>query len=199
MKYSPLIAAAVTSLVISGVAVAGDTPKAHPADGCCGIIQGPPGPPGPRGPRGFTGKPGPKGEKGDPGVQGQQGLQGIQGPQGPAGGGSSGTVGPPGPTGPQGIPGPQGPKGDPGISNYSVHTNNSGNSNTVRFKTVQVNCPIGTEPLGGGGEPSPTDSEGLGLVSSFPRERGWFVKAEAFGNNAAWKLIAYVTCAKVNT
>lgn len=142
-----------------------------------------------QGPRGATGPTGP------------QGPAGPTGPQGPTGSGGGGTPGPPGPTGPQGPlgpTGPSGPPGSPGVSDYSVHTANSGNSDTVRFKVVQVNCPAGTKPLGGGGEPTPTDNEGLGLVWSYPRGNGWFVKAEAFANNARWKLIAYAVCARVS-
>jgi hypothetical protein len=132
-------------------------------------VAGTPGPKGPKGDKGDTGPTGPSGPKGSKGEKGDKGSRGRQGPAGP-----------------------------PGLSDYTVHTANSGNSDTVRFKVVQVDCPAGTKALGGGGEPSPTDSEGLALVSSFPRGNGWFVKEEAFANNARWKLIALVTCAKVS-
>jgi hypothetical protein len=85
------------------------------------------------------------------------------------------------------------------VSNYSVHTANSGNTNTNVTKSVQVNCPSDTVPLGGGGEVSPTDTEGIFLVSTHPRFNGWFAKAEsAAPPGQRWKVIAYVTCATVS-
>lgn len=144
---------------------------------------------------------GTEGPRGATGATGPQGPAGPTGPQGPAGSGGGGTVGPPGPTGPQGPlgpTGPTGPEGAPGVSNYSTHTNNSGNRDSVRFKEVQVNCPAGTRALGGGGEISPSDNEGVGIVSTFARGNGWFVKAETFVGSPSWKLITHVVCAKVS-
>lgn len=139
---------------------------------------------------------------GPTGPTGPQGPSGPTGPQGPTGSGGGGTVGPPGPTGPQGPlgpTGPTGPVGDPGISNYSTHTHNSGNTNTNVVKQVQVNCPTGTKPLGGGGEISPSDTEGIFLVSSYVRGSGWFSKAEsAAPPGQRWKLITHVICATVS-
>ena len=146
--------------------------------------------------------------KGIPGATGPQGPQGIPGPQGPqgvpgsggTGSGPPGPVGPPGPTGPVGpvgATGPPGPQGLSGVSDYSTRIANSGNADSVRFKVVQVNCPAGTKPLGGGGEVSPSDSEGVGLVSSIPRGNGWFAKAETFVGTPHWKLITHVICAQV--
>jgi hypothetical protein len=64
---------------------------------------------------------------------------------------------------------------------------------------VQVNCPTAaTVPLGGGGDVSPADNEGVGIVSTFLRDNGWFVKAETFVGTPSWKLIAFVTCARVS-
>jgi hypothetical protein len=189
----------VSALVIGGVAAitaqssaTTHLPSAKLADGCCGLEPGPPGPPGPpgkRGPRGFRGHPGPKGAQGEPGTPG--GPAGPPGPQGPVG--PAGTPG-----GPAGPPGPAGPQGTPGLSHYSTHTANSGNSNTAAIKVVQVNCPDGTKPLGGGSEVSPTDTEGIATVSTYPRLNGWFAKAESFAPpGQRWKLIAHVVCAKV--
>ncbi len=173
-----LVALAVLLLAAPGVS----------ADGSG--IQGPPGPPGPRGPRGFTGKTGPQGPIGDRGIPGAEGPVGPQGPQGAPG--TSGGTG----SGPAGPIGPQGPAGADGVSNYSVHTHNSGNANTNRIKSVQVNCPSDTVPLGGGGEVSPADVESIYLVATFPRFNGWFVKAESVASaGQTWKLIAHVTCA----
>ena len=97
--------------------------------------------------------------------------------------------------GPVGATGPVGP---PGVTDYSTHTNNSGNADSVRVKQIQVNCPAGTKPLGGGGEVSPGDSEGVGLVSSYARGNGWFARAETFAGSQSWKLITHVVCARVS-
>ena len=146
---------------------------------------------------------GTEGPRGAAGPTGPQGPAGETGPQGPAGSGGGGTVGPPGPTGPQGPlgptgpTGPTGPEGPAGVTDYSTRTANTGNTDSVRVKVIQVNCPAGTKPLGGGGEVSPSDSEGVGLVVSVPRGNGWFAKAETFTGSQSWKLIAHVTCARV--
>jgi len=149
------------------------------------------------------------------GAQGPQGPQGIPGPQGPQGvPGSGGTgTGPPGPVGPAGPQGPQGPAGTKGVtgatgpsgpagpsgvSHYSTHIANSGNSSSATLKEVQADCPAHTKPLGGGGEISPADSEGVGLVSSYVRGNGWFVKAQTFVGSQRWKLIVHVICATVS-
>jgi hypothetical protein len=140
---------------------------------------------------------GPQGPKGDTGPQGPIGATGPAGPPGGSGG-TPGPTGPQGPAGPQGPKGDEGPKGEPGISDYSVHTANSGNTNTIRVKSVQADCPAGTKPLGGGGDISPIDTEGIALVATYVRNNGWFVKAESFAPvGQRWKLITHVTCAKV--
>lgn len=211
MKYIFGLAAAVALLISGAVATARSGAGAHPAADfvpACVQLTGPPASvgdlnvllkkacakgqhvlklatfPAPRGP---AGPPGPKGEKGDSGTRGPQGDTGEKG--------SKGEQGERGPKGEQGNKGPAGPSG---VSDYSTHTSNSGNTDTVRFKVVQVNCPTGTKPLGGGGEISPSDNEGVGLVSSYPRGNGWFAKAETFVGTPRWKLIAHVTCAKVS-
>ena len=140
---------------------------------------------------------GPPGPQGIPGPQGPQGLPGSEG----SGTGPAGPVGPAGPTGPDGPLGPAGPigpAGPAGISSYSTHVANSGNSTSVRIKSVQVNCPPGTKALGGGGDISPADSEGVGLVATYQRGSGWFVKAETFTGSQSWKLLAHVVCAAVS-
>lgn len=157
-------------------------------DGSATVI---PGPPGPRGPRGFRGHPGARGPQGHTGKTGERGPQGIPGEAGTPGG-------PPGPQGPAGPAGAEGAEGAPGISGYSTHTANSGNSNTTRIKQVQVDCPAGTKPLGGGPDVSPVDTEQIFNVSSFPRGSGWFVKEESLAPaGQRWKLIAHVVCAHV--
>ena len=191
-----VFAAVVASLLVSaGVAGAQPNIQVLPHDGCCGVIQGPPGPPGPPGPRGFRGTRGPRGVPGPKGDTGPVGTPG--GPAGPPG-----PQGPPGtPGGAAGPPGSAGPAGPSGVSNYSTHTANSGNTNTTTVKSVQVDCPAGTKPLGGGGEISPASTEGIALVSAFPRGDGWFAKAQAVSNvgtDHRWKLITHVTCARVS-
>ena len=151
---------------------------------------------GPTGPPGATGATGPQGPQGIPGPQGPQGVPGSGG----TGSGPPGPVGPPGPTGPVGpigATGAPGPEGPPGVTDYSTHVNNSGNRSTTRVKEVQVNCPSATKPIGGGGEVSPSDNEGVGLVIDIPRGNGWFTKAETFVGTPSWKLIAHVICGRV--
>ncbi|MFZ0341673.1 MAG: hypothetical protein WAL31_05010 [Gaiellaceae bacterium] len=156
-----------------------------------------------RGPKGDTGPKGDAGPKGDTGSQGPIGATGPAGPPGGSGGtpgptGPQGPEGPQGPAGPQGPTGDDGPKGEPGISDYSTHTANSGNANTNRVKSVQADCPAGTKPLGGGGDISPTDTEGIALVATYVRHNGWFAKAESFAPvGQRWKLITHVICARV--
>ena len=85
MKFI-LAAIVVVLLTVGVVAVAQSAPtKQQPvavaADGCCGIIGGPPGPPGPAGPAGPRGLQGPKGDPGPRGVAGPRGLRGHEGPK----------------------------------------------------------------------------------------------------------------------
>ena len=92
-----------------------------------------------------------------------------------------------------------GAAGPPGLSDYSLEVHNSGNSNNVAVKSVQVDCPNGTVPLGGGGEVIPADTLGVLIVSSYPRDNGWFAKAEALTTiRPPWKLATHVACAKVS-
>lgn len=157
--------------------------------------QGPAGPGGGGSPAtGPQGPPGPQGEKGSPGEQGAKGPAGPQGEQGPPG-----PHGARGPQGEQGEQGDAGPAGPPGLSDYSLEDHNSGNSTTVAVKSVQVDCPTGTVPLGGGGEVIPADTLGVWIVSSYPRNNGWYTKAEALTTiRPPWKLAAHVACAKVS-
>jgi hypothetical protein len=87
------------------------------------------------GPQGATGPEGPIGPNGPVGPSGPQGSAGPMGPAGPIG-----------PAGPRGATGPQGPSG---VSGYVVQdmqvTVASGTS-----KLVDVKCPIGDVPVGGG-------------------------------------------------
>ncbi len=159
-----------------------------------------PGPAGPKGDKGETGDTGarglqgPKGDEGPRGAHGAKGDDGQRGPRGP-----EGAQGAKGNRGEQGEQGPKGVKGDPGVSDYSVHVNDPP-PNRNRFKAVQINCPAGTMPLGGGGEvnvPSSND-HGVVLVSSFNRNNGWFAQAEANASvDFDWSVAAHVICAKV--
>lgn len=156
--------------------------------------------PGPAGPKGDTGARGPQGPKGDEGPRGAHGVKGDDGERGPRGPeGPQGAKGNRGEQGEQGPKGDKGAKGDSGVSDYSVHVNDPA-PNRNRFKAVQINCPAGTVPLGGGGQvevPSSND-HGVVLVSSYNRNNGWFAQAEA---NASvgfdWSVAAHVICAKV--
>jgi hypothetical protein len=191
-----------TLLASIAVATALAVPVMASGRAMCDGCGGDPGPPGPRGPKGEQGPRGPRGHTGPQGVPGAPGgpagPAGVAGPPGPAGKqGATGKTGARGPKGATGPAGAHGAAGSPGISNYSLHVNNSGNRDSVRFKEVQANCPAGTKPIAGGGEISPADNEGVGIVSTYPRGNGWFVKAETFVGTPSWKLITHVVCATV--
>ena len=110
---SSLVAAAIATLVVSGIAVAGssiDSPKAKAATA---KKRGPRGKTGPAGPKGPIGPAGPRGADGAPGARGADGVAGPKGADGAAG--ANGIIGTTGPTGPQGIKGDQGGQGAQGV------------------------------------------------------------------------------------
>ena len=115
---SSLVAAAIATLVVSGIAVAGsstDSPKARAAAAKKRGPRGKTGPAGPKGPVGPVGPAGPKGADGAPGARGADGVAGPKGADGAAGApGLAGATGPTGPQGDQGAQGVQGPQGVPG-------------------------------------------------------------------------------------
>ena len=80
------------------------------------------------------------------------------------------------------------------------HTHNSGNANTNAVKscrsTVRLRPPCRWVAAV---RSRPTDTEGVALVADHLRGNGWFVKAESFAPpGQRWKVIAYVTCARVS-
>ena len=175
-----LLAVLVTALVVAMPAWAvGD---AQTACGGCGT-QAKQGPPGPRGKKGKQGKRGPRGFRGP---------EGPEGPEGPAGSDGS-----------DGIDGQDGGPGADGVSGYTVETNNP-EPNTNVFKAVQVNCPAGLVPLGGGAEvvvASPSTQHEVLLSGSNLTDagNGWIAFAEANDNvDFPWSLNVTVICADVN-
>ena len=112
---SSLLAAAITTLIVSGIAVAGsssssDSPTAKAS--AAAKKRGARGKTGPAGPKGPAGPAGAKGADGAPGARGADGTAGPKGADGAAG--KDGATGPTGPTGPQGEKGDQGPQGQQG-------------------------------------------------------------------------------------
>lgn len=130
---------------------------------------------------GPTGPRGPEGQEGAPGMQGMIGPPGPQGPAGPAG--------PPGP------PGPQGPAGPAGVSGWEiVQTSVATSAANTGVVHVEVHCPAGKKPAGGGYSIVPaTAARQLGVAVNRPTATGWLVTFErpTFG---AWTLTTHAVC-----
>ena len=148
-----------------------------------GSVQGPAGPQGPKGDRGQ------QGPAGASGPAGSQGLKGDRGEQGPAGAS--------GPAGPAGRVGTQGPSGVSGWEYRIAARDVPGDF----ARAVQVDCPAGKKPLGGGAS---TTHPGIARVhetapatTSSGQATGWRV---VVGNELDITLTAYVwvICAVVN-
>jgi hypothetical protein len=134
-------------------------------------------------------------------------LMGQRGPEGPAGEtgergpiGPAGPVGPAGPAGPKGATGqagPQGPSGVPGssgVSGWAMRTSQGVSFPADDVKSIQVDCPVGTKALGGGG----SGYLGMTLVQSAPTDpgTGWIA---TYRNGGVPDRVAYawVICAQV--
>jgi len=129
--------------------------------------------------------------KGDVGAQGLKGERGEQGAKGDKG--EQGTKGDKGATGDKGA------KGEPGISRYALVEKKG--STTAKFLAIQVNCPSGTRPLGGGGG-TPTPGAGVSMRNSFPvggTQPGWLVVAEAKTPGNGWSYEVNAVCAAVTS
>lgn len=116
--------------------------------------------------------------------------QGPAGPPGPAG-----PSGPKGDTGPAGTTGPAGPAGADGVGGYQVVAQTTAtNSNSTKF--INVSCPSGKKPVGGGGWLFITDGNGpVGLTASHPDPSSWRVVAKEFApTTAEWWLTGYAVC-----
>ena len=130
--------------------------------------------------KGATGAAGPKGDpgpKGDAGAKGDKGAAGAKGDKGAAG--------------------EKGAPGAPGVSGYALVEKTA--STTAKFLAVQVNCPAGTRPLGGGGG-TPTPGAGVSVRNSFPvggTQPGWLVVAEAKTPGTGWSYEVDAVCAAV--
>ena len=118
------------------------------------------------------------------------------GPQGPAGAaGAAGPAGPAGSTGPAGAQGPAGPQGPAGVSGYQ-QASRSGYVGPLSYLYLDVWCPSGKMPLGGGASTEPGNNS-LQIVDSRPLATGWeirFWNGDIFTGHTG---IAYVVCGNV--
>jgi len=110
-----------------------------------------------------------------------------------------GQTGAKGDSGAPGQPGAPGQNGKNGVSGYKVVSAQSLYSNTAS-KTLNINCPVGKVPIGGGGATTlAPDSEVL--AESFPTEtgngtwHGWHVTLRNSGPSTSWSILAWTICA----
>jgi hypothetical protein len=108
------------------------------------------------------------------GPQGPQGTQGIQGPTG-----LPGTNGTNGAAGATGSTGQQGPAGSNGVSGYQIVTLVTTGLNAG--DAASVNCPVGKQALGGGGEITADLNGGAFVSGAAPKIGGvgWEVVVDA--------------------
>jgi hypothetical protein len=122
----------------------------------------------------------------------------LKGDAGAAGAkGDTGAKGDKGDKGDKGATGDKGAPGAPGVSGYVLVEKKA--STTNKFLAVQVNCPSGTKPLGGGGG-TPTPGAGVSVRNSFPvggTQPGWLVVAEAKTPGTGWSYEVDAVCAAV--
>jgi hypothetical protein len=165
-------------------------------------------------PVGTQGPAGPQGAAGANGPNGAPGADGAPGPAGPPGQGVAGSTGPKGDTGATGATGPQGSagptgatgaQGPPGISGETI-AESAPTQTTGQSRTVDVSCPAGTVPTGGGAWINPLDSSTPlpQLTESAPlgtaaAPSGWEVEAWSAVPSAQWTVFAYVMCAPLAT
>ena len=100
----------------------------------------------------------------------------------------------------------QGPAGPAGVSGY-VRVVHASAMNSAYDKTDFVDCPAGTQVIGGGAGVFGADIgigtlivDGVGLVQSIPfNTTGWAARAEEFvPTDADWEIEVYALCAAVN-
>jgi hypothetical protein len=116
--------------------------------------------------------------------------------RGPAG--APGPAGAKGDRGDAGVKGDRGDRGEPGVSRYTIVSTTR--SSTSSSMGIQVNCPAGTRPLGGGGGTS-TPAAGVTVRNSFPvggATPGWLVVADAKTPGAGWSYTVEAVCAAVS-
>lgn len=159
--------------------------------GCSFDIVGPPGPigpPGVDGPQGYAGlpgRPGPPGPRGPPGPVGFDGRPGQQGVRGAPG--------------PQGLPGPDGVASVAGLE--LVKPISSDFLASERTAQMWIPCPVGKQPLAGGGQVTVTSNPKPMITRSEPSNGGWLVEAAwPDGSTAgAWKLSVTVLCVAIHS
>jgi hypothetical protein len=109
-------------------------------------------------------------------------------------------AGPKGDKGDKGDKGGKGGKGDPGLAGVSKYAivEKTGSSTTASLG-IQVNCPAGTRPVGGGGF-TQTPAAGVHVRNSFPvtgTSPGWLVVLDATKPGTGWNYKAMAVCAAV--
>jgi hypothetical protein len=110
-----------------------------------------------------------------------------------------GPAGPGGPAGADGEDGAPGEDGQDGVSGYQREFA-VGPADSVFRKELEVACPTGKKPVGGGGAIESLDQPlppiGVALLQSYPTSNGWYVMAEENPpNDSDWKITARVICA----
>jgi hypothetical protein len=114
-----------------------------------------------------------------------------------------GDTGPAGPQGPKGDKGDKGSKGDtgaqglqgiPGLSGYALVEKSQ--STTASSMGIQVSCPSGKRPIGGGGGTS-TPGAGVTMRNSFASGSTWLVVVDAKSPGSGWSYTAKAVCATV--
>jgi hypothetical protein len=88
--------------------------------------------------------------------------------------------------------------GDGGADIHRTVVVNQSNNDDAFDKDVQVFCPKGYSPVGGGGIiPHGNDTPGVALYWSAPYQTGWEVAAQDTRRKThPWVLTAYVVCVK---
>jgi hypothetical protein len=139
------------------------------------------------GPQGVQGDPGPQG---DPGAAGATGPQGDVGPRGPQG--LAGHDGAPGPKGDQGPKGDAGAPGPAGLSGYQVvQSGDFSVDGPYVLIELDMHCPDGKSPVGGGGiwdngfPHGHVHIESSGLINDGNGGVMWEVVAENDSNTSA--------------
>ena len=109
----------------------------------------------------------------------------LKGDTGPAG--SQGPKGDKGDKGVKGDTGAQGLQGVPGLSGYTLVEKFQ--STTASSMGIQVSCPSGKRPLGGGGGTS-TPGAGVTIRNSFASGSTWLVVVDAKSPGSGWSYTA---------
>jgi hypothetical protein len=116
----------------------------------------------------------------------------LKGDTGPAG--AQGPKGDKGDKGSKGDTGAQGLQGVPGLSGYTLVEKVQ--TTTAASMGIQVTCPSGKRPIGGGGGTS-TPGAGVTMRNSFASGSTWLVVVDAKSPGSGWSYTAKAVCATV--